>query len=232
MGPVRLQPVAGRAQTCCQRWRPSPARTPVSRAEWCWAARSVPTVCAPALPPALPGLLPCAEAACPVPACPVPLSGAWPSAHLSGQRSAAAHMDRAAQLLAEPWGWVRRLFRGRSQVSRVPAEICQAAPPSSCPVTSTQWTQCVPAASSARITVAWAGTLSFLISPLLPPALPPSPEGLFSSRLSSKGARDMAGKQPGTKQTFLIRITWIRPNFPFTCSATCELHCFSWWLSC
>lgn len=54
------------------------------------------------------------------------------------------------------------------------------------------------------------------------PDLSSSPEGLFSSRLSSKRARDTAGKQSGAKQTFLVRITWIRPNFLFTCSATCE----------
>lgn len=54
------------------------------------------------------------------------------------------------------------------------------------------------------------------------PDLSSSPEGLFSSRLSSKRARDTAGKQSGAKQTFLVGITWIRPNFPFTCSATCE----------
>lgn len=76
-------------------------------------------------------------------------------------------------------------------------EPCRAAPPSSCPVTSAQWMQCVPAASTASVAVARAGTLCSLISLLLPP----SPEGLFSSRLSSKRARDTAGKQPGTKQT-------------------------------
>lgn len=54
------------------------------------------------------------------------------------------------------------------------------------------------------------------------PDLSSSPEGLFSSRLSSKRARDTAGKQSGAKQTFLVGITWIRPNFAFTCSATCE----------
>lgn len=55
------------------------------------------------------------------------------------------------------------------------------------------------------------------------PDLSSSPEGSFSSRLSSKRARDTAGKQSGAKQTFLVRVTWIRLNFPFTCSATCEL---------
>lgn len=43
-------------------------------------------------------------------------------------------------------GWARRGFRGLSRVPRAQTELCRAAPPSSCPVTSTQWTQCVPAA--------------------------------------------------------------------------------------
>lgn len=74
---------------------------------------------------------------------------------------------------------------------------------------------CPPLPRRAGITVAWAGTLSFLSSPL-------PPRVCFSSRLSSKRARDTAGKQSGAKQTFLVGMAWIRPNFPFACSATCE----------
>lgn len=69
---------------------------------------------------------------------------------------------------------------GCSAASRVQTELHQASPPSSWPLTSAQWAHCLPAASTARVTAVWAGTLSFLI--FFPP---PSPEGLFSGRLSS-----------------------------------------------
>lgn len=107
----------------------------------------------------------CHLARCPLPAvhgCP----GAGP-----GPRHALGCKDRQRRT------WVQVCLnggplRGAQGVSWPPEckqSSAKAAPPSSCPVTSAQWTQCVPAASPARITVAWAGTLSFLISPLLPP---------------------------------------------------------------
>lgn len=165
----RLQPVAGGGSNLRSVLQTLPAapsgaelHRPCSGSVFCSAGRA--TLCRGS--PAIPSRLCCSR------------SWAWPSAHLAVQRSAEVHMGAAARLLAPPLrcvGWVRRVFHGLSQVSQVQTELCQAAPPSSCPVTSAQWTQCVPAASSARITVARAGTSSFLISPLLPPC----PEGIF-----------------------------------------------------
>lgn len=57
---------------------------------------------------------------------------------------------------------------------------------SSCPVTSAQWMQCVPAASTVSVAVARAGALSSLISLLLPPF----PRGfVFQQAEFKKGTR-------------------------------------------
>lgn len=157
----------------------------------------------------------------PLPAVCCSRSWAWPSAHLAVQRSAEVHMGTAARLLAPPLK-VRGV--GEEGISWPLAGLPSAnrALPS-CPSfllsSYLRTMDAVCACSFLCKNYSCMGRhLSFLISPLLPPC----PEGFFSSRLSSKRARDTAGKQSGTKQTFLIQIAWIKPNFPFTRSATCK----------
>lgn len=68
--------------------------------------------------------------------------------------------------------------------SRVRTEPGRAAPPSSCPVTSAQWAQCVPAASSAG------GNYSCMGRHFILPELSSSPEGLFFQQAEfKKGTR-------------------------------------------
>lgn len=145
---------------------------------------------------------PSAEDARPLPPCPVsppcrarlPRSWAWPSARLGVQRSAAAHMG--ASLLE------RRPFEGCAGcfvASRVQTELRQSCP--SFLLSGYLRTMDAVCACSFPCKNYSCMGRHFILSDLSS-SPPPSPEGLFSGRLSSKRAQDTAGKQSGAKQTF------------------------------